>query len=655
MVHFGRNAPQQDEENQKQCVRPHHLVRKHGRKLQYINTMSAHSRAERFLACALTYRDAPERTSPLPEMYSDVECAIEHMLAILLHEAHEAMQTPMPAPPEHPVLHPVDVDTTEPGIVDEKNKVVRHVSNEVPRVIYRIQGKRRRTASPPSSTYRPTTHATMSAVDAENASRVALEKTLNVAEKKAATSQRREVRTRERADERKREREEETPEQRQTRLREAKEKREARVRAKQKQEEEEGNGEQTVRVSAPKKTVRLCDDALLVHDVSVGAVMRQTSLRKRKPGTMQFFEHPLPHHRHLQALQECIPHANLLPALLSGESCDDFEIIQGPPGTGKTRALVQRIGDVSREHRILLCAPTNVGAANLYARCISEGYGDECALALAPERIPPGTPLLSNDPSRRIVCSTVSARAGPALHTRDFHAVFVDEAAQCMEAWVWTLLRPEVSRLVLAGDVHQLPARVSESGLQLRHERSLMERLVMDLKYDNVVTLTEQNRMAPALVAFPNSRFYGGALITGPHAPTQGTIELRIVSDGAEETVGTSLRNRAEAVVAAEIATEDANAVLITPYAGQCQLLLAQQTGREVHTVDSFQGREADTIVLSVVRDGTHGLGFWSDSRRLTVALTRARRRLVVVASGVERWPGDADLTAFVSSLTCTS
>ena len=73
--------------------------------------------------------------------------------------------------------------------------------------------------------------------------------------------------------------------------------------------------------------------------------------------------------------------------------------------------------------------------------------------------------------------------------------------------------------------------------------------------------------------------------------------------------------------------------VLLTAYTGQCRLLLALKTGNPVHTIDSFQGREADTVILSVVRDGSAGTGFWADERRLVVALTRARRRLVIVTS----------------------
>ena len=237
------------------------------------------------------------------------------------------------------------------------------------------------------------------------------------------------------------------------------------------------------------------------------------------------------------------------------------------------------------------------------------------------------------------------------LHAQHFDAVFLDEAAQCMEAWVWTLLRPSVRRLCMAGDVKQLPAQSSESGRTLRHERSLMERLVVDLQYDNVVTLTEQHRMAPEILRFPNAAFYGDELTTGAGAPTCGKVEW-IHINGTEESSGTSVLNRAEAHAAAEMAAAmEEDVILLAPYTAQCRLLLAQGTNREVHTVDSFQGREADVVILSLVRDGTNGLGFWQDPRRLTVALTRARRRLVILSSGDGRFPTDSMLSKFQQSI----
>ena len=98
---------------------------------------------------------------------------------------------------------------------------------------------------------------------------------------------------------------------------------------------------------------------------------------------------------------------------------------------------------------------------------------------------------------------------------------------------------------------------------------------------------------------------------------------------------------QAEVDVAVDILRDaEEHAVFLCPYVSQCKLFLSRGTSRPVHTIDSFQGREAETVVLSMVRDGTTGsLGFWSDLRRVCVALTRARTRLVILASNVDAWP----------------
>ena len=144
-----------------------------------------------------------------------------------------------------------------------------------------------------------------------------------------------------------------------------------------------------------------------------------------------------------------------------------------------------------------------------------------------------------------------------------------------------------------------------------------------------------------------NGPFYGGRLTTGEHAPSLGRIEVRVIPEGKEVSHSTSFLNREEARVAAEMAHEDVSSVMLSPYVAQCSLLLSYGTKREVHTIDSMQGREADTIVLSTVRDGSGGLGFWQDERRLVVALSRARRRLVIVCSNPDAWP-DSALTRIV-------
>lgn len=601
------------------------------------------TRAEQLLGCALTFREASIRDSPIGTEFSECEDAIATFVEVLMHEAHEAMQSPLSLPPEHPYMHPVDVDTDEPGIVFQReNLQIHRCKPSIPRVKYtrNITGKEQPITpsfvakTPPPKIVAPTPEKARLLAQRDLSKAIAKE------EKRAAVAEERSAAARERKEQRARE----TNEEKQQRLADARAKREER---KRKKEEEEANGlmkdqSETKRTRTRKPPTPPSDDSIIVTDTSNHII----TSRKRIPGgKLDFYSHPLPHHRHLEALQLTQPNERLIPALLRGRTVEELQIIQGPPGTGKTTELIRRLTeDIQKELRVYLCAPTNVAAANLYMRCLAAGMSKDASLALAPDRVPLGTVVESNDPARRIVCSTISSRAGPMLHAHSFDVVMVDEAAQCMEAWIWGLLRKEVTTLVMAGDVHQLPARASESGVLLKHERSLMERL-MSCGYENTTHLTVQNRMCPQLLHFPNESFFGGTLIAGPGAPAKGKLHVVHLEDGAEEESGTSIRNKVEAEHVARVANEMAtdlgpeNVKIIAPYAAQVSLLLAQKTGLEIHTIDSFQGRESEGIVLSCVRDGRRGIGFWSDERRIAVALTRAKRRLTVVVSNPSGWP----------------
>ena len=613
----------------------------------------SNGKAERLLGCALTFRDADVRTEAVNTSFSDVNEAISQMTDVLLHEAHESMTHPMEVPPEQPYMHPVDMDTNEPGIVDQKDKLhIHRCSTTLPRMVY---CRKRKSMSLPHETVPepPSAVINVSAEKAAEVARKALAKTIAKAEKRAFVDEARETRVREK----KEQRANETPEEKQVRLSEARMRREQKKQEKAAREILETTAPDSTPPPVPTPRLRKpppqpSEDALIVPDSSTPLIK---PTRKRIPGEkVKFYTHPLPHHRHLEALVASQPNEALLPALLRGEAVDEVSVIQGPPGTGKTSELIRLIkNSIERNSRIYLCAPTNVGAANLYSKCVKEGLGEEASLTLAPDRVPVGTIVLSNDPSRRIVCATISSRAGPVLSSQKFEVVMVDEAAQCMEAWIWGLLRPEVSDLVMAGDIHQLPACVSDSGVELKHERSMMERLA-SLSYENTTELTVQNRMCPEILEFPNAAFYNGTLKLGPNAPTDGTFEV-VAVEGTEEENGTSYQNKTEAIEVVRIANQLAeklgasNVTIITPYAPQCRLLLAERSGIEIHTVDSFQGRENEAIVLSCVRDGSSGVGFWSDDRRLTVALTRARRQMTVVVSKPDQWPGGCTISRLVT------
>ena len=652
------------------------------------------SKAERLLACTLTYRESSRREQPVPDWFPSTDQAVTTFTEVLLHEAREASEHPIAAP-DNPYLHPVDVDTDAPGIVDTRDTFhVARFEGNLPRVVYTParSGASRRLArgtapgtldvdkgdavvDPP----RVDVAVDTAQAEAERLCREALHKE----ERRSATAVRSMQRREDANKEGKKQREAETGDERKERLRLDKERRGAKKAAKAAaltaSPGSPGEGERASvepAALAPQKRRRVqlpqSEDSMLIPDASAPGPLVPRAV-KRKEGETQFFGTPIPHHRHLYGLQRSNPSDAVEPALLRATPCPGLVVIVGPPGTGKTRELVARIPETGR---VLLVAPTNVGAANLYSKCIEAGMGDECALVLPPDRVPSGTAVASNDPGRRVVCATVSSRGGRALDAEVFGSVLLDEAAQCMEAWVWTLLRTEVRLLVLAGDTMQLPALVSETGKELGHERSLMERL---LACDYPCTrLVVQNRMAPDLLRVTNTLFYDGTLTTGPHAPSAGFLEWIEVPSGTEKAGRLSsftnpleveavrsvldskglLRPTADRASARGEEAQEAqekgdergsgpeagpSCVILTPYAAQRQRLLALESGREVHTVDSFQGREADIVVLSVVRDGSRGMGFWDDRRRLVVALSRARVRLVVVASST-RWPEKADL-----------
>ena len=566
------------------------------------------SSAKDLLACALTYREAEERTSRIDQQFDTEDAAVQVFTQVLLHEAKHSLADAI-QPPENPYLFPVDIDTGEPGIVDTKDELhVLRGTSDMTRIKYRRQTETPKEAV--EEALPPCINVSLEAASA--AAEKERTRVLRREERKAETAARNERKREEQKEERARE----TDEERRERIEETKRKREER-KAKR---VEEPVTEKPPRPTAPPTS----EDTILVPDHSALPKMGRTRKRGVKA---TFFESPVPHHRHLYGLQRASLSSVLASSVLKAVPSDALEIISGPPGTGKTSVLVGRIP----EHgRVLLCAPTNVGAVHLFLKCLDR-FPEETSLVLPPQRIPPGTPLVSNDPTKRIVCCTVSSRSGRFLDTQRFENVFLDEAAQCMEAWAWTLLRPEVRRVCMAGDVKQLPALVCESGVRLGHERSLMGRL---LECDYPTTLLRvQNRMAPQIMELANRLSYDGELTCGPHAPVSGQVRW-VAVESTETSCDHSFVNREEAEVVSELVTELGHeCVVLSPYAAQCRHLLSKKMGVQVHTVDSFQGRESDAVILSVVRTGDDGMGFWEDARRVVVALTRARTTLILVHS----------------------
>jgi hypothetical protein len=261
-----------------------------------------------------------------------------------------------------------------------------------------------------------------------------------------------------------------------------------------------------------------------------------------------------------------------------------------------------------------------------------------------------------------VVLATLTSLDAPALARRRFALAVVDEATQAVEPAAYlALLRAE--RAVLAGDHLQLPPTVLSAEAQVGGLGvSLFERLVAAHGEVVKVTLAEQYRMNERIMRYPSEALYGGALRAHPSVADRAldAAPLEVVDTsgrGFEETTpegSDSKQNDGEAeLVAAEVervialGVAPADLAVIAPYDAQVQLLrqlLAARLdqGLEVDTVDGFQGREKDAVVVSLVRANDAGeVGFLADVRRMNVALTRAKRKLVVVgdAATVARHP----------------
>ena len=574
-------------------------------------------RVEYLLSSAITLKNAPLRSKKVPKTFESFAIGKKTMINVLLHEAREAFETPIEVP-ANPYLHSVDVDTEEPGIVDSKESV-NVVRKKLPCSTINYHAVHQ--VPPPTLTPNETPPKLPKTLEAATAKALKQEAAALVSQEKKAKRDEERVNAKE---ERKRLLENETSEEKAIRIAEEKAVREEK---RLKREEKKKNEVPKERVS---KTVN--EDVLTTEAVDK---VLPASVRKRT-SKMHFFENPVPHDRHLIALQHCNPNPSIAKVLTSCRPTEVFTLFHGPPGCGKTRALIEEVKRFPNA-RVFLTAPTNVGTANLYVKCIESGLKD-VSLILPKERIPVGTPVMNVDPSARIVCSTISGRNGPFLMHESFEVVLIDEAAQTMEAWIWGLMRSDVEHVCLAGDPKQLSPHVCESGKPLNHGMSLFQRL-LDADYP-CTFLNVQNRMHPEISKLPNEMFYQNSLTDGPKVDTKTKQAFQFLHvNGVEKECLSSFANSTEAESVASIVeqlkADFHQVVVITPYSAQASLLMRYQMGVPIHTVDSFQGKEADAIVLCMVR--TSNIGFWSDARRLNVALTRAKKKLVVVGNG-ESW-----------------
>jgi ATP-dependent RNA/DNA helicase IGHMBP2 len=221
-----------------------------------------------------------------------------------------------------------------------------------------------------------------------------------------------------------------------------------------------------------------------------------------------------------------------------------------------------------------------------------------------------------------------------------FDTLIMDEAGQCIEPLAWCVF-PLAQKYILAGDHLQLPPTVlSNEATQLGFNTSILERAVMTIK--PIFLLNTQYRMRKSIAGFSSAYFYNEQLLTAQHLENTANhlIFIDTAGSGFNEEYGqdgTSLKNDGELKISQKlIETENIDTTqtaFISPYAGQvaaAKEILPKPM--RCSTIDSFQGQEQHTIILSLVRSNDDGvIGFLKDYRRMNVALTRAKETLYVI------------------------
>ena len=253
-----------------------------------------------------------------------------------------------------------------------------------------------------------------------------------------------------------------------------------------------------------------------------------------------------------------------------------------------------------------------------------------------------------------VILATNSSAALEAIAKTKFDVAIIDEASQ---ATIPSILIPisKASRFILAGDHKQLPPTIiSEQALEL--ENTLFESLIEKYPYKSQL-LNVQYRMNSLLMKFPNQEFYNNGLksdssvdditindiLKGNHEEESLLfIDTSNVDEYGENHLkdSKSIVNKLEAKIAIGIAkdymdagVEERDIGIISPYADQVKII-QEKTPVEVKTIDGFQGREKEIIIISTVRSNEWGnIGFLSDLRRLNVAITRAKRKLIIIGN----------------------
>lgn len=221
-----------------------------------------------------------------------------------------------------------------------------------------------------------------------------------------------------------------------------------------------------------------------------------------------------------------------------------------------------------------------------------------------------------------------------------FDTLIFDEAGQCLEPLSWMLFG-KAKKLILAGDPFQLPPTViSYEAENKGFSKSLLEHLILNKHPTSF--LDTQYRMQSNIAEYSNQFFYKGELKTGT-SEIENHVSLHFYdtagADFAENfnSESFSIMNEAELNLVSKIVTEHtidpSKTAFISPYSGQVHLAKQELTEfKRISTIDSFQGQEEETIIISLVRSNTEQIiGFLKDYRRMNVALTRAKKQLFII------------------------
>nr|WP_299204516.1 AAA domain-containing protein [uncultured Brumimicrobium sp.] len=236
-----------------------------------------------------------------------------------------------------------------------------------------------------------------------------------------------------------------------------------------------------------------------------------------------------------------------------------------------------------------------------------------------------------------VILGTPVGLMDPILKEKKFDVAFLDEAGQCIEPFAWLVLE-KANRAILSGDHLQLPPTIiSEEAGRKGLSTSILERAIDAGVQSDLLGI--QYRMTPEIAGFSSRYFYQGKLQTHAASVPESMIFYDTAGAGFEEKRqenSRSTNNPEELRIVAENAEKwienGQSAVFISPYSSQVELAKEELKNLSVSTIDSFQGQEADVVILSLVRSNSEGkIGFLSDYRRMNVALTRAKKKLIVI------------------------